>query len=86
MLQIIAVSLNIIIVEGVVKAITIFFSLYFISFGAMYYLSYRAKGPMVVPGDIYKNKGGRVVYIPTGGALILAILLFVLLKAFIPNF
>lgn len=57
--------------------------LYLISFGAMYYLSGRAKGPIVLPGDIYYVKGGRKTYIPTGGAAILTVVAFFIIWNFV---
>ena len=54
--------------------------LYGMSFGAMYYIARRANGPLVIPGDVYKAKGGRKVYFPFGGALVLTAILWFLIR------
>lgn len=71
--------------DGIIRIFTIFGLLYILSFSAMLYLSHRAKGPMIVPGDIYQRRGGRTLYLPTGGALILAIILYIVISAFLPE-
>jgi hypothetical protein len=63
----------------------IFGIFYFISVAFMYMLFYRGGQPVIIPGDIYIKKSPRTIYIPTGGAFVLALILFLLLKRFIPQ-
>ncbi len=65
---------------GIIEQISAFGLLYLVGIGVMFYLSQKTGKPMAVPGDIYKAKAGRQVYIPTGGAFIFAILGFVILR------
>lgn len=66
--------------------VKIFGLLYVISIGIMYYLSKRAKQPMIIPGDIYKTKGGRITYFPSGGALLVAIALYLIINIIAKKF
>ncbi len=59
--------------------------LYVAGFGVMYYLSKRNLKPLIIPGDIYKTNGGRITYVPTGGALVVAIVLYILLVRVLPR-
>ena len=59
--------------------------LYVLSAGIMYFLAQRGAQPIVLPGDIYKKRGGRVVYVPTGGALVLTIILYVVFVRLLPG-
>lgn len=63
------------------ETIKIFGVFYFISFAFMYYLSYKYRLPVTIPGDVFIKKGPRTIYIPIASALLLAILLFVVLRA-----
>ena len=60
----------------------VFGMMYLIGAGLMFYISKRTGQPFIVPGDIYKLRAGRMVYLPTGGALIVGIILFILFKNF----
>lgn len=60
--------------------IRIFFLLWFVSAGVMYFLHYKGNQSMVFPGDIYFKKGPRELYIPIGSSLFLAIFLFIILR------
>lgn len=66
-------------------SVKIFGILYFVGFGVMYYLSKRNLKPLIIPGDIYKTNGGRITYVPTGGAFLVAIVLYILLVRVIPK-
>lgn len=63
--------------------VKVFLLIYVIAIGGMYYVSSKASGPVVLPGDIYFRRGTKLVYVPLGGSLILAIVLFLLFKNFI---
>lgn len=65
---------------GVIDSLSTFGILYFIGIGVVYYLSYRSKNPIVIPGDIYTNKAGRGVHIPTGGAFVFAVIAFLIIR------
>ncbi|QQS38469.1 DUF2905 family protein [Candidatus Woesebacteria bacterium] len=77
--------LSLVDMAGFLKTLQIMGLLYVLSVGAMYYLSQRTKQPMIVPGDIYRRREGRVMYIPTGGALVLMIILYIVLIRIIPG-
>jgi len=66
--------------------IKIFGFLYLMGFGIMYYLSKRNKSPLIIPGDIYKTNSGRITYVPTGGALLVAIVLYIFFIRILPGF
>lgn len=57
--------------------------IYVISVGFVYYLSSKTSGPIVIPGDIYIRKAGRTVYIPLASPLVVAIIIFVILRKFL---
>ncbi|MCS7092783.1 MAG: DUF2905 domain-containing protein [Patescibacteria group bacterium] len=57
--------------------------IYVISIGIVYYLSARTKVPIVIPGDIYVRKAGRTMYIPLSSPLVVAIIIFVILRKFL---
>jgi len=57
--------------------------IYIISIGGMFYLSSKASGPIVLPGDIYFRRGTKMFYFPLGSSLLLAIVLFLLFKNFV---
>lgn len=62
---------------GVLKILGI---LYIISFGMLYVFATKNTIPIVMPGDIFTRKAGRNLYIPTGGALIITLVLFFILS------
>lgn len=57
--------------------------IYVISVGFIYYLSSKTSGPIVIPGDVYIRKAGRTVYIPLASPLVVAIVIFVILRKFL---
>lgn len=62
------------------NAIKLFFILYILSVAFLYYVAGRAKGPVVLPGDIYRIKGANKIYIPFGSAFFLALILTILVN------
>ena len=70
---------------GFFDFLKVFGFLYLVGFGAMYYLSKRNKSPIIIPGDIYKTRQGQITYVPTGGALVVAIILYILLVRVLPS-
>lgn len=62
----------------------LFFLLYIISVAFIYALQKKAGVPFLIPGDLYFHKGARKIYIPLGSSLILTIILFLILRRFIP--
>lgn len=65
------------------QAIKMFFFLIIISFAFFYYYNSKGGIPFLIPGDIYINKAGSRIYIPLGSSVILALLLFIILKIFV---
>jgi len=58
----------------------LFFILWAIAVGIMYFVASRPGNPLVLPGDIYSIKGSNKIYIPFGSSFFLAIVLFILAK------
>lgn len=58
------------------QGIKAFLLLYIIATGFMYYLSYRGKNPILLPGDFYIKRFSKVIYIPIGSSLIVATILY----------
>lgn len=65
-----------------IEFLKIFGLLWALSFGGMYYLSWRTGNKAVLPGDIYWKKAGREVYVPLGSSIGLAIILYIILSGF----
>lgn len=57
--------------------------IYFISIGIVYYLSARSSGPIVIPGDIYIRKAGRTIYVPIASPLVVAAIIFLVIRKFL---
>ena len=70
---------------GFIDSLKVFGFLYLMGFGIMYYLSKRNRHPLIIPGDIYKTRQGQITYVPTGGALLVAIVLYILLVRILPG-
>jgi hypothetical protein len=54
--------------------------LYFVCFVAMYVVFYASGGKFMIPGDYYKVKPPRVIYIPLSSALVLTAIIFIIIK------
>ena len=67
---------------GFLETIKTFGILWFLSIGAMYYISWRTGDKAILPGDIYWKKAGREYYFPLGSSIALAIVIFVILSRF----
>lgn len=61
--------------------VRVFVLLYILSVAFMYYLSYKYRLPITIPGDFFIKKAPRTIYIPVASSLLLTILLFVVFKA-----
>lgn len=70
---------------GFLDFLKVFGFLYIIGFGLMYYLSKRNRHPLIIPGDIYKTRQGQITYVPTGGAFVVAIVLYILIVRVLPR-
>jgi Protein of unknown function (DUF2905) len=57
--------------------------IYLISVGFVIYISSRASGPIIIPGDIYVRKAGRTLYIPLASSLVVTIVIFLILRKFL---
>jgi hypothetical protein len=56
-----------------------FFLVYFIVIALIFGLSRGYGSTKLLPGDVYIQKAGRVIYIPIGSSLLLTIIIFVIL-------
>jgi len=57
-----------------------FILLYFICVVAMYVVFYATGGKFMIPGDFYKVKPPRVLYIPISSSIVLAAIIFIIIK------
>jgi hypothetical protein len=57
-----------------------FILFYFVCVVAMYITFYATGGKFMIPGDYYKVKPPRVIYIPTSSALVLASIIYIIIK------
>lgn len=64
------------------KAVQLFVVLFFIVIAFLYALINKVGVPFLLPGDVYRNYGGRKLYFPLGTGLILTTLIFLLIKFF----
>ncbi|OGM19814.1 hypothetical protein A2686_04050 [Candidatus Woesebacteria bacterium RIFCSPHIGHO2_01_FULL_38_10] len=60
-----------------------FVLLYLVSLVLIYVLNQKTGVPLVLPGDIYKVKGTRRIYIPLATSFTLALILFLVLNKYI---
>ena len=60
----------------------VFLSIYLLSIAFMYYISFKYRLPVTIPGDIFIKKGPRTIYFPIASSLLLTILLFLVAKYF----
>ena len=60
---------------------TTFILLYFICVVAMYIVFYATGGKFMIPGDFYKVKPPRVLYIPISSSIVLASIIFIIVKS-----
>lgn len=63
----------------------LFAILYFVCATMIFVLQRRAGVPIIIPGDIYTQRGQFKVYIPISSALVLSGILFLILRRFLPG-
>ncbi len=65
------------------KWIQLFLTVYVIVVGLIYGLTKRSGIPKLFPGDLFIQKSGRTIYAPTGGALIITGIIFLLIYSYL---
>lgn len=62
------------------SSIKLFLSLYLIVIAFIYALQRRSGAPVIIPGDIFIQKGERQIYIPLGSSFVLTLIFFLILN------